>query len=423
MKSFLIFIFLSLTIRFLLAQETSWTYPLKMNFATNFEFIKNENKEALLFIDYRDSYHIFLLDSNYRILKEFRDRFYSSSDPKLVGSISTNDHIELFFRQFKSNVLMVLDLDLKAKTLKIIKDYKITDSFKEEIVYTGSNISGNKMITVSKKERGLVYTDHLGNSEMKKTFIPLKEEDKQFIDNSTWYQFESANDTMSIMYMSTWESGLINKFNYKLFEFDLVNPGYKVTDFEESKEISFRPFFMDSLIIENKSGKTFLLRERHNGKYLGEFMVHVDSIVSNENIQLLKYSFDCNLKTLSQRYKFLNGNKRNIIKHYYPDEISFVRDSAGLYLELVYKNVKEAFEACEYKVVCYLHFDWEKKRVMYQGPYKNPDADESVKYHIQKKIDLNLKTSGYVLGFNHEVLLGYLLKKPKTFVLEKADFK
>jgi hypothetical protein len=56
----------------------------------------NSHKQACLFLDNKDRYDIVLLDSNYNVLAEFSDRFYTSKPPKFIGSLADENIFELF---------------------------------------------------------------------------------------------------------------------------------------------------------------------------------------------------------------------------------------------------------------------------------------------------------------------------------------
>lgn len=204
----------------LIAQVESYSIPLKTNYASGFEFISNGYNKACLFLNQRDKYYIVLLDSNYRILAEFRDKFYTASTPRFVGSIVENNRFELFFRRVEDDVLLVLAIDAENHKLTRIKNFKITELPKERIIYTGSNIVGNKMISISIAKSTFIYKKHLPGLKTEKFYVQLKGNDKEFINDAEYCQFKADLDSLIIVFKRM-------KVDYKSPQYRLFNIDFK----------------------------------------------------------------------------------------------------------------------------------------------------------------------------------------------------
>jgi len=158
---FLLFVSCFLSTAFLVnSQDNSYRVPIPVNWANNFEFIRNDFGKACLFLDQGDSYFIMLLDSNYNVLTEFSDRYYTNSPPTYLGCITNENCFELFFRRVEFDVLLVLVIDVKLKSLTRVKDFKITEYPGEKIFYTSSYVASNKKAIVSAISNSLVYKRH-----------------------------------------------------------------------------------------------------------------------------------------------------------------------------------------------------------------------------------------------------------------------
>lgn len=402
------------------------TIPLNTRNATGFEFIKNDHNEACLFLKQLDSYYILLLDSNYQIIAEFSDRYYTAISPKFIGSLSEKNHFELFFRRHEDDVLLVLDMDTEAKTIKRTKDYKITDLSNEKIIYTGSNIIGDKMITISRTNNNLIYKKHLSGFKIDKTLIPLTDDDREFIIDGHLRQFTAKSDSLVLMFKNVDVN--FSKPQFRLLNVNLNTGKYSKLNFciddNVSDPISFNAYLIDSIIILKYDYENFKIHNSINGDLIGQFSVDLDSIILNKNCQLFKYGYDCKFDLLSMptQYKNLIGKERNEIYNVSLSKCDFIRDSLGVYLELLFAGRTNNYNQCYYNIRTILPFDWVNKRINYNEQLVNHDWNDYIKNHIDKKVSMKLKALGYFWGFDNDFLFGYLLKKNKEFVIEKVDF-
>ncbi len=162
-------------------------------------------------------------------MTEFRDKFYTASTPRFVGSITENNWFELFFKRVEDDVLLVLVIDSESLTLKRIKDFKITELPKEQIIYTGSNIVGNKMITISIANSNLIYKKHLPGLKTEKFYVQLKGNDEEFISDAEYYQFKT--DTYSLIIVFKRMKAKYKSPRYRLFNIDFKTGLYNSVDF------------------------------------------------------------------------------------------------------------------------------------------------------------------------------------------------
>jgi len=226
MKKLLTIPFLILFQFILFAQNESYTIPLKTNWASYFEFITNNHDKACLLLKQRDKYSVTLLDSNYRVLAEFQDRFYTASTPTFVGSIVDNNRFELFFKRVEDDVLLVLVIDAENETLTRVKDFKIAELPKEKVIFTGSNYVGDKMTTISITNSTLILKKHLPGLITENISVQLSMKDEEFINEADYTQIKADSCYDSLVMVFCKGKNTSKSPQYRLFNIDLKTGQY-----------------------------------------------------------------------------------------------------------------------------------------------------------------------------------------------------
>lgn len=408
----------------ILSQEDLQKIPLQTNWTGDFIFIHNDNNVGCLFLDQGDKYYILLLDSNYNIIEEFRDKFYTNSTPKFVGSIATENKFELFFRRIELDVLLVLTIDIELKTLTRTKNYKITDHPLERIIYTGSNLAGNKMITISQLKDKIIYKEHLESLNIEKSIIEIRDEDKRFINRGSVIQFNSYSDSLTLL--------------YKIHKFGQNNPRYKIVNIDQKEgtyeavnikcddkhqhKYLWAQIEKHTIFLEN-CGKELKIFNRSNGDLINEILIDIDSIINNKEIKLFKYSLECKFNELfdPRYYAYLEGKERKIIRDFRP-RFELYNDSNNTFLKLTFKGTINHSLGYYYYIDVYLPFDCENMRIEKYSSVQIPKLNGRIIYLLEKKFNTKAKKPSYFIGYNNKLMFGYLLKKSKEFIIEEVNF-
>nr|NQU92513.1 hypothetical protein [Bacteroidota bacterium] len=212
---------------------------------------------------------------------------------------------------------------------------------------------------------------------------------------------------------------------YRLFNIDLKTGQYNSIDFNcdlKKNRYRYSVKFIDSLVLTKNCKDNPQIYNRLTGEFIGEIIIKYKEIMANEDIPLFCYSYleaICS-RTFSGYYGYLKGRDRKKILYFYP-HFTFVKDSTGIWLDIVFWGNPNANYAPNTNIRTSLPFDWEKMEIDMNGKFQKPQEIESIKYHLSKKKWLNQKVSGYFFGFNGEKMFGYLQKKPKAFIVERVD--
>ena len=230
-----------------LSQNEEAKIELPVNWANDFSFISNHSGYACLFLDQKDKYCILLLDSSYREVAEFKDSYYTATTPDFVGSISDATGFELFFKRIEDNVLLVLKIDIKTKKINRIKDFKITGNTSEKILYTGSNLGGNKMLTISYDKSNLIFKKHLFGLKTENTEIPISAEDYKRLKDNGYSYLQAFDDTLIMI--SRGQTVTDKNPVYTAYYFDLRNITCRKFDFGCGQEKTQPYLYADFLEI------------------------------------------------------------------------------------------------------------------------------------------------------------------------------
>lgn len=439
------------------SQDNSYRIPIPINWANNFEFIRNDFGKACLFLNQGASYCIMLLDSDYRVLAKFNDRYYTNSPPIYTGSIADEGRFELFFRRVEEDVLLVLSIDTELKTLTRKKDFKITENsgekiiytssyfatnkkaivsfisnslvyknheIVEKIIYTSSNLSSNKMVTLSFVPNKLIYKEHHTGLKIENKEIQLKEDDKNFIKDAVLTYYKSYSDTLVLLF----EMEKVTEKNrwYRLFTIDLKNENYTSVEFgcgqTTRQPYLHARYFRNTVLVENCDKKLMLLNSI-NGELIKEIYIDNDSIIANENIPIFAYCYARKFDEFTDpvQYKYLEGKEHSLGN---PDRrYDFYEDSTGVYLEIECQGLLRDVKVSHiYYYRTHLPFDWEKKEISMRPPAQKLNYDNYIINEIDKQVNSKSKATGYFIGFHDKVMFGYLPKNSKEFIIEKIDF-
>lgn len=422
MKSIIFVLHILLIQSFLVAQNEIERIKLPVNYARDFEFINNDHGNACLFFDLGESYYIALLDSNYQVVTEFKNNYYTSKNPKFVGSIANEERFELFFKLIQDDILLVLIIEIENRKLTRVKDFKICGKSEKKVIYTGSNFSGNKMTTISLDQSGINYKEHLYGLKTRDNPIQLKPEDYKIFKNAKWIQLKSNADSLIMLYKI--ENIKNNNPSYKIFNFDLNSGLYNSFDIvcnQKRKQPYLHCRFYKDVVLLGNCQSDLKLFDRITGNLIRDFSINFDTIVKNENIKMFKYSYGNKFKVKNEKkkYTYLTGDDRTALP--YLDKIfDFYKDSTDTYLEIFSKFTFNS-NGGYYKVRMYVPFNWEEKSFIENPPVYNPPINEYIIYEINKQQSNKLVLSDYFWGFNNELLFGYKLKKSKEFVIEKVE--
>jgi hypothetical protein len=424
MKSIIFVLNILLIQSFLLAQNEIKRIKLPVNYTRDFEFINNNHGNACLFFDLGESYYIALLDSNYQVLTEFKDKYYTSKKPEFVGSIANEERFELFFTRVEDDVLLVLIIEIENRKLTRIKDFKICGKSEKKVIYTGSNFSGNKMITISLDQNGINYKEHLFGLKTRNTHIQLKPEDYKIFKKSEWIQYKCNGDSLIMLYRI--ENIKNNNPYYKIFNFDIKSGLYNTFDIvcnQKRKQPYLHCRFYKDVVLLGNCQSDLKLFDRITGNLIKDLSIDFDAIVKNENIKMFKYSYGNKFKVKNEKkqYTYLTGEDRKILP--YLDKIfDFNKDSTDIYLEIFSKFTFNS-NGSYYKVRMYVPFNWEEKSIIENPPEYIPPINDYIIYEIDKQQSNKIVLSDYFWGFKNDFLFGYKLKKSKEFVIEKVKFE
>lgn len=407
----------------LLSQVDSIRIELPIKNAQDFEFIHNNHGKACLFLNQGDAYCIMLLDSNYQVLAEFKDKYYTVRTPQYVGSIATENRFELFFKRVEDDELLVLIIDSDLKKLTRIKEFKISDNPNEKIIYSGSTMDGNKMFTISHDQNSIIYKKHLPGLKIENSFIQLAEEDYIIVKNEYCISIKSNADSLILLYKIV-HKGEKNPY-YKVFNMDFNNGDYNavdiVCDHKRQQQYLHARLYENTLILGN-CGSDFKLFDRLNGNLIKEYSINLDSAVNNEKFNILKYSYTCPFIHYldTRQYTYLEVENRKGLSNFNYN-FDFIEDSSGTYLKMKYSSYYN-YGHCHYSICIYLPFDWEKKTFKSITPIQQPKINDYVVHEIDKRTTLNINLTGYFFGFKDELLFGYLTRKSKEFIIERPDY-
>jgi hypothetical protein len=454
---FLLFVSCFLSTAFLVnSQDNSYRVPIPVNWANNFEFIRNDFGKACLFLDQGDSYFIMLLDSNYNVLTEFSDRYYTNSPPTYLGCITNENCFELFFRRVEFDVLLVLVIDVKLKSLTRVKDFKITEypgekifytssyvasnkkaivsaisnslvykrhEIVEKIIFTGSNLSSNKMATLSFFQNRLIYKKHKPELITENKEIQLKPDDQNFIKDAALTYYKSHSDTLILLF----EMEKVTEKNrrYRLFTIDLENQIYQSIEFGcgQTKKQPFLDarYFRNTVLLENCDKKLMML-DGLNGELIKEISLDYDSLFAKYYRDLFYFCYAQVFNEISDpvQYKYYDGTKMpgfNLKEC----RFDFFEDTTGLYLEIEWQGLlRSVYVSTIFYSRTYLPFDWEKKEILLKPPSKK--FDDYIIYEIDKQLTAKTKTTGYFAGFGDKIMFGYLPKNSNELIIEAPDF-
>ncbi len=408
----------------LVAQNEIKRIELPVNYAHDFEFINNDHGNACLFFDLGESYYIALLDSNYQVITEFKDKFYTSKEPEFVGSIANEERFELFFKRFEDDVLLVLIIEIEKRKLTRIKDLKICGKSEKKVIYTGSNYSGNRMMTISLDQNGINYKEHLLGLKTKDIHIQLKPEDYNIFKKAKMIQFELYADSLIMLYRI--ENIKNNNPYYKIFNFDIKSGLYNTFDIfcnhKHRKPYLHCRFYEDVVLLGNCQSDIKLF-DRITGNLIKDLSIDFNTIVKNENIKMFKYSYANKFDIFSnpKQYIYLSGEERESLP-YLDKTYNFYKDSNNIYLKVYSKVIFNSYSGGYFIVRMYIPFNWEEKSIIENPPVYNPPIFDRIIYEINKQQSNKVVISDYFGGFNNELLFGYKLKRSKEFVIEKIEF-
>lgn len=406
------------------SQDQWHILPLTTKYASDFEFITNSNDKACLYLDQGDTYFIAIIDTNYQVLAEFRDKFYTSSNPRFIGSTAKGDHFELFYRRVEEDILLVLSIDCSEMKISRVKDFKITDQAKEKVIYTGSNSYGSKMITISSTPNELILKKHLPGLVIEKYPIPLRQDDAVFIEKATYRQFRSTQDSLIIIFKKTMKESLGPV--YKVFNISLDSGSYNVFDFKcdrNKRHDKFNIYFYDNWLLHENCDDSIRVYDRLSGELIKKFKIDYNRVISNENIPVFKYSFNADFggTANSGEYAYLKGKKRKFLR-YAETYSTFYEDSTGFYLKNSISYISNTYSKTWAYVRFLLPFDKESYELNYDAANISTKPDAYDIHYINRQAQLHPSVSGWVFGFNGDYFYGYLRKKPGAFVIEKVDF-
>lgn len=406
-----------------MSQEELQRIQLPIKYAQDFEFIQNDHGKACLFFNRGDAYCIMLLDSNYQVLEKFKDNYYTTQNPRFVGSIATKESFELFFRLVEDDELLVLIIDTEIKKLTRIKEFKISDNSNEKIIFTGSTMDGNKMITIAHDQNRIIYKTHLQGLKLESTFIQLKEVDYIVVKKSPYIQINLDADSLTMLYKIEYKEDK-NPY-YKVFNFDINNGAYNVVDIvcdhKRHKRYVHARLYENTVVLGNCVSDITLF-DKLNGNLIKHISLELDSTIVNDDLSVFEYSYSCPLsmfdKSIYYKHrKFEGKNGLSGLNFNY----DFIEESTGFYLQLehiVYSN----YGHCRTTSCIYLPFNWEKKEFSTITPISQPRINDYIIYELDKRVNLKIDLTGYFTGFNDAFLFGYITKKSKEFVIEKPNF-
>lgn len=423
MKYIVFTLFFLINFTALFPQENIHRIELPIKYANDFEFIKNGHGKACLFLNRGEAYCIILLDSNFQVLEEFKDKYYTLKTPKFVGSIATGNRFELFFKLVEDDKLLVLILESDIKKLTRVKEFKISDKSKENIIFTGSTLNGNEMITIAHNQSRLIFKKHLPGLETENTFIQMNEEDYSVVKKSSCIAIESNADSLILLYKIEHKEEK-NPY-YKVFNIDINIGTYKTVDIvcdQNSHQRYLQAKLYKNTVMLGNCGTGLTLLDRLNGHLIKEITFDLDSSIINENLTIFKYSYNCSLNAFNNKeyYKYPSYESKYGL-HYLYQNFDFFEDNTGLYLQL--KNITYSnYSYCKTSTCLYLPFDWGNKEFITKLPLSQPRINDYIVYELDKRVNLKIDLTGYFFGFNNELLFGYLTKKSKEFIIEKPNF-
>lgn len=418
----IIFIFHILLIHsILVAQNDFKKIELPINYARSFEFINNDDKNACLFFNLRESYCIMLLDSNYRVIAEFKDRFYTSINPKFVGSIANEERFELFFKRVDDDVLLVLIIDIESKKLTRVKDFKICGKSEKKIIYTGSNYSGNRMMTISLDQNGINFKEHLFGLKTQDSHIQLKPVDYNIFKKFENIQLESDGDSLIMLYRI--ENIKEKHPYYKIYNFDIKSGLYNTFDIvcnQKKKQDGLHCRFHKDIVFLGNCQSDILIYDKLNGDLIKDFNMDCNSIIRDENIKMLRYSYKYDLprEKFGQKYIFLTGEDR-IDLPYLNGYYNFIKHDTNTYLK-IFSRFYYGYYGEYYNTLIYIPFNWDEKSIIKNLPDFLLPFYDNIIYEIDIRQSEKITLSDHFWGFNNELLFGYMLKKSKEFVIEKV---
>ena len=422
MKSIILVLHILLIQSILVAQNDFKRIELPVNYARSFEFINNNDSNACLFFNLGDSYYIMLLDSNYRVIAEFKDKYYTSTDPKFVGSMVNEERYELFFKRFEDDLLLVLIIDIEGKKLTRVKDFKICGKSEKKVIYTGSNNIGTRMMTLSLDQTGINYKEHLFDLKTRNTHIKLKPEDYIIFKKSEWIQYKCNGDSLIMLYRI--ENIKNNNPYYKIFNFDIKSGLYNTFDIvcnQKRKQDGLHCRFYKDVVFLGNCQSDILIYDRLNGNLIKDITIDYESIKKNENIKVFRYSYgsEFNVKNAKKKYAYLTGEDRQYLQ-YLDGNYYFTEDTTNTYLKIFSTSYLDNY-GHKYNTLIYIPFNWEEKSIIENPPAYNPPINDYIIYEIDKQQSEKITLSDHFWGFNDEYLFGYLLKKSKEFVIEKVE--
>ncbi|NOX48059.1 MAG: hypothetical protein GXO89_13880, partial [Chlorobi bacterium] len=212
---------------------------------------------------------------------------------------------------------------------------------------------------------------------------------------------------------------------YKIFNINLRNSEYNSVDFscdcKKRQPYLTASFYEDIVLLQNCNDKLSLY-DRLNGKMIKELSIDYDSILLNEKIDILKYSYLHDFKGESKRpeYRYLKGDDRKMIKYSDPS-FYFVEDSIITYLKIKTFYTINSSSGSYCYARAFLPFDFSRKMILYGQASQNLKFNDYTIYHINKLSKSKIIVSGYFYGFHGEILFGYFPNKTKQFIIEKME--
>jgi hypothetical protein len=402
------------------SQNNTYKIPVSIDWANSFEFINNEAGIGCLLLTQVDDYCIVLVDSNYHELAVFKDKYYTSISPDYVGSIARHEGFEFYFRRAEENNLLILKIDIQSRSLKRVKDFNITETSDEKILYTGSTITGNNLMTLSYNRTDFIYKLHDFGQQIEDFSIPIKEEDRKWLKDGEFIQIQtdSLKGNLTMMFK-------IHKVTDKnpVFYILHIDPNKKeyhstVVGCDQKKKYTTKAvFFEDIVLLMGCNG--ILMFDNNTGQFIKELEINFDSVRKNENFPVFAYSYHNPFSEFTdpRRYTYLTQEERS--EYSLGELIDFDRDSSSV--NLIVYGYKERYN--NYPIVCRteMTFDWNRKEALYQPTGNQNIFDNSMMRELEVKAKYKTKVSGYFLGFN-KVCLGYLPKNSNEFIIEEVNF-
>lgn len=182
------------------SQNTSWRTKIPVKWATEFEFIHNNDELGCFFFNQRDGYYFLIVDTNYNVVQSFNDSYYTAQPPRYVGSLFTDDKFVFFFRHFQKDLFLIYSLDIKTNKLVRTKDFKISTKPKERIIYSGSDVIGKKIYTFSHTGNSIIFKTLTEDLLIESTSFHLQPKELEYIKESYPTTVSYSHDTIVMVF-------------------------------------------------------------------------------------------------------------------------------------------------------------------------------------------------------------------------------